>query len=93
MKLKIISIKDKQGNEKVDFYNELKRKHPYMSGEWIYKEDAYDGGSFFLVWDDDSNKMLRTSLVNNIVMLENTIIVKTENSVYEFQKLNKKVED
>lgn len=87
MKLKIISIKDRDGNEKTDYFNDLKLHHPYMSGEWIYKFYARNCGSFCLVWDDDSNKMLRTSRVINIVELDDELIVETENSVYEFKIL------
>lgn len=36
MKLKIISVKDKDGNEKTEFMEELRQNHPSMSGEWIY---------------------------------------------------------
>lgn len=87
MKLKIISIKDRNGNEKTDFLKEIKLYHPSMSGEWIYKFSARNCGSFCLVWDDDSNKMLRTSRVINIVELDSELIVETENSVYEFEIL------
>lgn len=85
MKLKIISVKDKDGNEKTEFMEELKQNHPSMSGEWIYPFLAQDFGSFYLLWDDSTDKCLVTSTVENLIQTDTKVVVTTRNSVYEFE--------
>lgn len=57
---KIVSITDKEGNDKTDFYNEIKSVYPSMMGEILYPEYTVIGGHFCFVWNDDTEKMLRT---------------------------------
>ena len=92
---KLISCTDKQGVEKVEFMNELKLKHPNMTGEFI----SFDALCQFVIanipslcvfeWFDNSNKILRTSRVEYIVgkLWDNEILVTTENSTYKFERV------
>ncbi len=86
MKLKIISVKDKAGNEKTEFMDELRKNHPSMSGRWIYPFLAtQDFGSFHLLWDDQTDRCLVTSAVKNLIQADTKVVVTTRNSVYEFE--------
>ena len=85
MKLKIISVKDKDGNEKTEFMEELRQNHPSMSGEWIYQHSVKVHGSFFLLWDDQTDRCLVTSTVENLIQTDTKVVVTTRNSVYEFE--------
>ena len=58
-----------------------------MTGVWINQFWAKNFGAFCLVWDDESNKMLRTSFVTDLKETENKVYVETQNSMYEFEKL------
>lgn len=87
MKLKIISVKDKAGNEKTKFMEELRQNHPSMSGEGAYSPSVQVHGSFFLFWDDQSGKYLATSAVEDFIQEDGKIVVETRNSVYEFKIL------
>lgn len=87
MKLKIISVRDKNGNEKSEFMKELKQNHPSMSGEWIHPFSTQDLGSFYLLWDDRINRCLVTSVVENLIQTDTKVVVTTRNSVYEFEIL------
>lgn len=87
MRLKLLSIKDKNGNEKTEFMNELKADHPKLVGTWNFQFFARNFGNFILVWDDKSNKMLTTSFVTDLTETENKVYIETQNSIYEFEKL------
>lgn len=87
MKLKIISVKDKNGNEKTKFMEELRQNHPSMSGEGAYSHSVQVHGSFFLFWDDHTDKCLVTSAVEDFIFEDGKIVVETRNSVYEFEVL------
>lgn len=85
---KIISIKDKNGVEKTDFYNELQAIHPNMSGEILCPEWIRVGGHFCLIWDDDTGKMLRTSTIEKYIDSGDIIEVVTRNSIYTLKREN-----
>ena len=87
MRLKLLYVKDKNGNEKTEFMEELKADHPELVGTWNFKFFARNFGNFILAWDDKSNKMLKTSLVTDLKETENKVYVETQNSMYEFEKL------
>ena len=87
MKYKIVSIKDRNGNDKTDFYNEMKAVHPNLSGEFLYPEYTKVGGHFCLVWDDNTRKMLRTSTVEDMADDGDGMIIVTRNSVYTLEKV------
>lgn len=84
---KITSIKDRNGNEKIDFYNEMKEIHPNMSGNILYPEYIRIGCHFCLIWDDDTEKMLRTSTIEEYADNGDIITVTTRNSVYTLEKV------
>ena len=85
MRLKIISVKDKNGNEKTKFMKKLRQNHPSMSGEWIYPFFVQSHGSFHLLWDDQTDRCLVTSAVENLIQTDTKVVVTTRNSVYEFE--------
>lgn len=87
MKYKITTIKDRNGNDKIDFYNEMKTVHPNLSGEFLYPEYTKVGGHFCLLWDDDTEKMLRTSTIEDMVDDGDILTIITRNSVYTLEKV------
>ena len=92
-KLKSCTYKDGVG--KYEFMNELKLIHPNMVGDFI----SFDALCQFVTanvpsvcvfeWYDDSGKILRTSRIEYIVgkLDDDKIQVATENSIYEFVKV------
>ena len=84
---RIVSITDKEGNDKTDFFNEVKSIHPNMSGEILYPELTKAGGHFCLVWDDDTDKMLRTSTIEKYENDGDKVEVVTRNSIYVLEKI------
>ena len=86
---RIVNITDREGNVKQDFIDELKVIHPELVGKILNKEvlksDLFMGRLHF-EWADDSNKMLKTSIVMDYVEDNDKIIVTTMNSVYTFEK-------
>ena len=87
---KIISITDKQGNDK-SHYATL--DHPQLLGEFenlnLLKGEIANGNHphCYFIWADDSNKMLRTSRVQSISEWDDKIKIVTENSVYVFERV------
>lgn len=85
---KIVSVKDRDGNDKVEFYAETKSKHPSMSGEILYPEmTCRPGGYLYLAWNDDSGKMLRTSTIEKYQDNGDKIEVITRNSIYILERV------
>lgn len=88
---RITNVADKQGNVKQEFIDELKVVHPELVGKILNKEvlnsDLFMGCLHF-EWADDSNKMLKTSMVMDYVEDNDKIIITTMNSVYTFEKEN-----
>ena len=88
---RIVNITDREGNVKQEFINELKVIHPELVGKILNKEvlksDLFMSCLHFK-WADDSNKMLKTSMVIDYVEDNDKIIVTTINSVYTFEKEN-----
>ena len=84
---KIIYLTDRDGNVKEAFIQEMKQNHPNMCGELLFSGWLEIGSSLCLVWDDDSNKMLRTSrIVNDVIREEGKIIVTSMNTIYTLEK-------
>ena len=83
MYLKIVKIKDANGSVNQKKYDDMKMCHPTMSGEWIYSYAIEFGYPFFLLWDDDSDTMLKTSSVKNVEIDDDHVAVHTMNSIYE----------
>lgn len=48
MRLKLLYVKDKNGNEKTEFMDELKADHPELVGTWNFKFFARNFGNFIL---------------------------------------------
>lgn len=88
---RITNVTDKEGNVKQEFIDELKVVHPKLVGKILNKEvlnsDLFMGCLHF-EWADDSNKMLKTSMVMDYVEDNDKIIITTMNSVYTFEKEN-----
>ena len=90
---KIISVTDKDGNDKVEFMDELKSKHGDLSGEFVYFDFMLSGiengtkPRCCFEWNDSSGKMLKTSTVESISEWDNKIKIVTRNSVYMFEKM------
>ena len=84
---RIISITDREGNDKTDFFNEMKSIHPNMSGEILYTELTKVGTCFCLLWDDDTEKMLRTSTIEKYQNDGDKVEVVTRNSIYVLEKI------
>lgn len=84
---KITKILDKNGNSKDDYFAEMKSCHPNMSGEILYPELIRVGGCFYLVWDDDSGKMLRTSTIEKYKNDNGKVKVVTMNSIYYLEEI------
>lgn len=87
---RIVNVTDREDNVKQEFINELKVIHHELVGKILNKEalksDLFMGCLHF-EWADDSNKMLKTSMVMDYVEDGNKIVVTTMNSVYTFEKV------
>lgn len=86
---KIVSITDKQGNDK-SHYATL--SHPQLLGDFYYLDMLKSGVAngtqprCCFIWADDTDKMMRTSPVQSMSEYDGKIKVVTENSVYVFEK-------
>ena len=89
---KIINITDKKGHIKQCFFNELIQIHPNMTGNIIYPIQQYliNNKSAYLcfAWNDDSNKVLRTSLIDKYEDYGNIIKITTRNSIYTLERID-----
>jgi len=91
---KIISVKDKEGNEKTEWYNKLKIDHPDMIGKFVKPQNIYPNNMCIcFAWDDDSGKILVTSIVESVKWLKKSLIIKTQNSIYTFLRVSKQFGD
>ena len=86
---RIVNITDREGNVKQDFIDELHLIHPELVGDILCPEFTKVGGYFCFIWNDDSEKMLRTSTIENYFSNEDTVKVATRNSVYYLKILRK----
>lgn len=93
---KITSITDRQDNPKLEPFEDCLKLHPNMEGEFIDFElmcqyvIANAPTNCYFKWNDDSNKMLRTSGVEYIIgeLGDDNIEIATMNSVYKFERVN-----
>ena len=87
---KIISITDKQGNDKSD---SARQSHPQLLGDFYYLDMLKSGVAngtqprCCFIWADDTDKMMRTSPVESMSEWDNKIKVVTMNSVYVFERV------
>ena len=90
MKYKLIHATDKLGNDKS--LSEFELAHPNMTGEAynfdMFKESVKMGNQpcFMFIWDDDSNRVLRTSKVEKVIEYIGGFKIVTMNSIYEFEE-------
>jgi hypothetical protein len=74
---KIIKAMSKDGTDKLP---EMEKLHS-LCGE------LYINNCVFFIYDDDSGKMMRTSTVENVTMVDKYIMVTTRNTEYCFEKV------
>lgn len=87
---KIIKITDRAGNPKTDFMKELTVVHPEMKGQLLYPitEDTVGLIRMCFIWADNSDKVLRTSIVKDYQETKELLKVVTENSIYVLKNIN-----
>ena len=91
MKYKLIHATDKLGNDKP--LSTFESSHPSIIGEAynfdMFKESVKMGNQpcFMLIWDDDSNRVLRTSNVEKVIESDNGFTIVTMDSIYEFEEV------
>jgi hypothetical protein len=74
---KIIKAQGKDGTDKL---KDIEAKHS------LYGE-LYINTYAFFEYNDDSGQMMHTTSIENVVMLDNRIMITTENSEYWFEKM------
>lgn len=84
---RIIKILDKNGNSKDDYFEEVKSRHPTMSGEILYPELIRVGGCFRFLWNDASGKVLTTSTIEEYENNNGKVKVVTRNSIYYLEEI------
>lgn len=88
---KIIKVTDREGNIKEEFMRELMTVHPNMMGKLLYplNRELVDAGMMRLcfIWTDNSNKVLRTSIIQDYTHQNKTTVVTTENSIYTLERM------
>jgi len=88
---KIISITDKQGNDKSHYATS---EHPQLLGDFYclstFRCDVLSGYEPYccFIWEDNPNKMMMTSRVESISEWDNKIKIVTKNSIYVFEEVN-----
>ena len=87
---KIISITDKQGNDKSHY---VTQSHPQLLGDFYYLDmlksgvtNGYEPHCCF-IWADDTDKTMRTSSVQSISEWDGKIKIVTMNSCYVFERV------
>lgn len=85
---KIINITDRQGNVKEKFMKELAVEHPEMTGKLLYPITKGTIGMIRMcfIWLDRSDRILRTSIVEDVQETKDQLTVITENSIYVLEK-------
>ena len=84
---KIIKVTDHGGNIKLEFMESLKSEHPEMNGYFLYP--LHTATRLCFIWADKSDKMMRTTLVKEYKEDNKVLKIKTENSIYTLEKINK----
>lgn len=86
---KITNVTDKNGNVKEEFFNKMKSLHPELTGT-IFHLDLFRAtminAPLLFIWNDDTNKALRTSTVQDFCEDGDNIVVTTRNSIYYLTK-------
>lgn len=85
---KIISVTDKEGNIKQDAIDQMKEICADMVGEVVFPELIKAGTRFCLLWNNDSGRMMRTSLIESFDESNLELEVVTRNSVYTLRDVS-----
>ena len=87
---KIISITDSQGNDKS---HSTRQSHPELLGDFYYLDMLKSGVSngtqpcCCFIWEDNPDKMMRTSRVQSMSEWDDKIKIVTMNSCYVFERV------
>ncbi|WP_143322843.1 hypothetical protein [Clostridium sp. HBUAS56010] len=84
---KITNVTDRNGNVKHDAIKEIIELCPDMTGEILYPEFMKPGNRFCFLWNGDSGRMMRTSLIEDIEEDGNVLHVTTMNTEYWLEKV------
>lgn len=84
---RITKILDKNGNSRDKYFADIKSHHPNMSCEIVLHEYVRVGGCLCLLWNDDTNKMLKTSKIEEYENDNGKIKVVTRNSIYYLEEI------
>lgn len=85
---KIVSVTDKSGNIKKDSMSQMKEVCSSLVGQVLYLGTYKVGDRFCMLWNNDSDRMLRTSPMERELKNENdNIVVTTRNSIYYLEKV------
>ena len=84
---KITNVTDREGNIKVEFMESLKNEHPEMNGYFLYP--LHTATRLCFIWADKSDKMLRTSPVDKYKEVNGVLKVKTQNSIYTLERMDR----
>lgn len=85
---KIINITDILGNIKYNDIENIKKNCSIdMIGTILYPETMKEGTRLCFLWNGDSGKMMRTSLIESIEEKGNILCITTINSKYYLEKL------
>lgn len=85
---KIVSVTDKNGNVKKDAIVQMKEVCSSLIGQVLYLGTYKAGDRFCMLWNNDSDRMLRTSPLECELKNENNnIVVTTRNSIYYLKKV------
>lgn len=91
---RITNITDREGNQKTEFIERAKEKHPGLIGALRYSYNNFTKEywktfltRFEFIWADESNKMLSTSIVEDYEYKDGKIKVTTLNSIYYLEEV------
>ena len=87
---KIINVTDREGNVKEKFMEELEVMHPGMCGKLLYPITKELMGMIRMcfIWTDNSDKVLRTSIIEDYEVKGNIVTVTTANSIYTLERMD-----
>ena len=82
---KVVSVTDKNGKVDQSRIDAIKDICESMTGELLYPELVKPGSCLFLLWNNDSGKMMRTSEIESIESKVGWMKVITKNTIYELE--------
>lgn len=84
---KVISVTDREGNIKQDAINEMREICDSLVGEILYPEFVKEDYRLCLAWNNDSGRMMRTSLIESVDKENGYMKIVTRNSIYELEEV------